>query len=81
MALHTCPSFDSNQGRHTLLDKILNIQHRLNPLHVYCRLVEKGLNAKASILICKWYEILIYTWLACFTRVAVQICKHVKPAS
>ena len=69
------PLFDSNQGQDTLLDKILNIQHRLNPLHVYCRLIERGMNKRFSLSICRYYEILIYSWLAWFAIVAVRICK------
>jgi len=53
---------------------ILNIQHRFNPLHVHCRLVERGLNKRFSLSICRYYEILIYSWLAWFTIVAVRIC-------
>lgn len=54
---------------------MLIIQHRMNPLHVYCRLIERGLNRKACIAICKWYERLIYTWLAWFSVTAVKICR------
>ena len=61
--------------------KILQIQHRLNPLHVYCRLVERGLNKRLSVSICRSYEICIYSWLSWLTVVTVQICKVVKPVS
>ena len=54
---------------------MLNIQHRFNPLHVHCRLVERGLNKRFSLSICRYYEILIYSWLVWFTIVAVRICK------
>ncbi len=60
-----------------LLDNLLSIQHRLNPLHVHCRLVEKGVNNGLSVTICKWYGILIYRWLAWFTVIAVRACRHV----
>ena len=60
---------------------MLNIQHRYNPLHVYCRLVEKGVNKSLSISICKFYEILVYSWLAWLSVVGVQICKFLKLAS
>jgi hypothetical protein len=55
---------------------MLNIQHRFNPLHVYCRLVERGLNRKSSLSICRCYEILIYSSLAWFTTVLVWSCTH-----
>jgi hypothetical protein len=62
----------------TLLNTMLGIQHRSNPLHVYCRLVENGLNKKLSITICRYYDILIYSWLACLTVVGVEICRFMK---
>ena len=58
-----------------MLNMMLDIQHRFNPLHVYCRLVEKGLNKRSSLSICGYYEILIYSWLGGLTRVGVQICR------
>jgi hypothetical protein len=54
---------------------MLTIQHRFNPLHVYCRLVHTGLNKRLSMCICKHYEILIYSWLSWSTAVAIKICK------
>ena len=54
---------------------MLSIEHHFNPLHVYCRLVERGLNKRSSLSICRYYEIFIYSWLAWFTIVAVRICK------
>lgn len=56
--------------------KILQIQHRLNPLHVYCRLVNSGLNKKLSMSICKYYGIVVYSWLSWCTVVAVNVCKR-----
>ncbi len=64
-----------------LLRKMLDIQHCMNPLHVYCRLVERGLSKKTSISICKYYEICIYSWLVWFTAVGVNLCRLVKPTS
>ncbi len=58
-----------------MVKMMLNIQHRFNPLHVHCRLVERGLKKKSSLSICRYYEILIYSWLAWLTIVAVRICK------
>lgn len=55
--------------------KILEIQHRLNPLHVYCRLVDRGLNKKLSMSICKYYGIIVYSWLSWCTVVAVKMWK------
>ncbi len=61
-----------------MVGTMLNIQHRFNPLHVHCRLVERGLNKGLSALICKWYGIFIYSWLARLTVLAVWICRHLR---
>jgi hypothetical protein len=66
---------------HTLLERFLDIQHRYNPLHVYCRLLDKGMSKRVSISICKYYEILIYSWLVWLTAFGVHMCRLVKPAS
>lgn len=60
-----------------LVDKILDIQHRFNPLHVYCRLIDRGWSKTQCMSICKHYEILIYSWFGWLTRFAVQICRLV----
>jgi hypothetical protein len=62
-----------------MVDIMLNIQHRLNPLHVYCRLIEWGFGKRLSLSICKYYQIIIYSWLVWLTRVGVQTCRLLKP--
>jgi hypothetical protein len=47
-----------------MVARFLAIQHRLNPLHVYCRFLDRGLSKKLSASICKPYEILIYSWIS-----------------
>jgi hypothetical protein len=42
---------------------ILNIQHRINPLHIYCRLVDRGLDRRVSLAFCRYYEHLVFFWL------------------
>jgi hypothetical protein len=64
-----------------LVGTMLNIQHRFNPLHVHCRLVERGLNKGLSASICKWYGILIYSWLARLTVFAVRLCRRLREES
>lgn len=59
----------------------LNIQHRLNPLHVYCRLIEIGMSKRFSFSVCKYYEILVYSWLVWFTIAGIHIYRIVKPTS
>ncbi len=33
-----------------------SLQHYLNPLHVYCRLRDAGMEKKTALAICKGYE-------------------------
>ena len=56
--------------------RILQIQHGLNPLHVYCRLVDRGLDKKWSRSICKYYGIIVYSWLSWCSVVAVKVCNR-----
>jgi hypothetical protein len=58
-----------------ILNVMLTIQHRFNPLHVYCLLVKTGLNKSFCLPICKWYEMLIYTWVAWFSVIVVNASK------
>jgi hypothetical protein len=46
-----------------LIMRILNIQHRINPLHIYCRLIDGGLDRRVSLTFCKYYEHLVFFWL------------------
>jgi hypothetical protein len=56
-----------------LYAQFLRIQHVLNPLHVYCRLVDRGLSKKLSMSICKFYGIIVYSWLSWSTIVVVKM--------
>ena len=61
-------------GLDALATKTLNVQDRLNPLHIHCRLVERGVNKRLSILICRCYQILFYSWFCLFIELAVKVC-------
>ena len=37
-----------------------SLHHYLNPLHIYCRLVDMGVNKSLALKIARTYEILIY---------------------
>lgn len=39
---------------------LLSMQHTLNPLHIYCRLVERGIDPQVSIRLSRCYEATIY---------------------
>jgi len=53
----------------SLEERFLNIQHRFNPLHVYCRLIDRGLKKRTAIAISRSYEILVY-WLIKLVSIA-----------
>ena len=44
-------------------ERLLAFQHALNPLHIYCRLLDKGISRGFSGATCRIYEVLIFTWL------------------
>jgi hypothetical protein len=55
-----------------MVDRFLAIQHRLNPLHIYCRLLDCGLRKGLSASICKSYEIAIYVWITLIIKTMVH---------
>lgn len=52
----------------------LSIQHRLNPLHVYCRFMERGLGRSFSVSVCRSYELLLFIWISWIIKVAIHLC-------
>ena len=54
------------------IGKFLSIQHRLNPLHVYCRFLDRGLSKKLSFSLCRSYEVLVFIWVSFFIKTAVH---------
>jgi hypothetical protein len=57
---------------------MLAIQHRLNPLHLYCRLMDKGVKKRYSMLFSRYYEILIYKWLIPITNGFIFLARLAK---
>ena len=57
-----------------MVEKLLAIQHRLNPLHVYCRLLDKGLGKKPSMYMCRSYEIVIFVWIKLIIKTLIYFC-------
>ena len=46
-----------------ILKFILGLQHTMNPLHLYCRLLNAGLSKDVSVQICQCYELIIFRWI------------------
>jgi hypothetical protein len=57
-----------------LLAKLLSIQHRSNPLHLYCRLLDIGLSRRLSMSLCKGYEILLFMSLSFIIKNLIHYC-------
>lgn len=52
----------------SVIPRILAMQHRMNPLHVYCRFVERGYRRDASVFYCRVYEITVFSWMSRILR-------------
>ena len=53
--------------------KLLALQHRLNPLHMYCRCLDKGLGRDLSARVCKCYELLVFMWMSYAIKTAIHV--------
>jgi len=56
-----------------LIRRFLTIQHRLNPLHVYCRLLDRGLSKHFSAYLCRYYETLVFIWLSFALKTLIHV--------
>jgi hypothetical protein len=54
--------------------RLLSIQHRLNPLHLYCRLLDAGLSRDLSASLCRSYEIILFLWISSVIKGMVRLC-------
>ena len=54
---------------------MIELQHRVNPLHVYCRLVDHRLDTRTSLRVCRCYEQLVYPWVLMVTTVSIAVCR------
>ncbi len=61
-----------------MVERLLSIQHRLNPLHVYCRLLDKGFERSLSALLCKSYETIIFFWISLFIKTMIYFLYLIK---
>ena len=61
-----------NWMRETLVARLLSIQHRLNPLHVYCRLLDRGISKKLAMSAGKIYEVLLFISLSFLIKTLIH---------
>lgn len=57
-----------------MIRSFLTLQHRLNPLHLYCRLLEKGLSKRVSRPLCRSYELLFFIWVTWLLKSLIHLC-------
>lgn len=57
----------------TVVKNILAIQHRINPLHLYCRFLDRGYKRNTSTYCCKLYEIAVFSWVKKILRCVLFI--------
>ena len=61
-----------NWMRETLVARLLSVQHRLNPLHVYCRLLDRGISKKLAMSAGKIYELLLFISLSFLIKTLIH---------
>jgi hypothetical protein len=61
-----------NWMRETLVARLLSIQHRLNPLHVYCRLLDRGVSRNLAMSAGKAYERLLFISLSFLIKTLIH---------
>lgn len=57
-----------------MVGRLLSIQHYLNPLHLYCRFLEKGVNRHLSTTLCRSYELILFSWITRLIKTGIHIC-------
>ncbi|MBN1105457.1 MAG: hypothetical protein JXL84_18750 [Deltaproteobacteria bacterium] len=57
-----------------MVEKLLVFQHHLNPLHLYCRLLDQGVSRRVSLSVCRSYELLLFIWLTWVTKTMIHLC-------
>ena len=61
-----------NWMRETLAARLLSVQHRLNPLHVYCRLLDRGMSKNRAMSVGKTYELLLFIALSFLIKTLIH---------
>jgi hypothetical protein len=61
-------------GATLMVGRFLTVQHFLNPLHLYCRFRDIGLNRHVSFKLCRYYESLIFVWFTLIVKMLIRLC-------
>lgn len=64
-----------------MLNKLLELQHHSNPLHLYCRLVGRDYCKDKSLKVCKYYEIIFYRFINVLLGFLIKILKDERGGS
>lgn len=62
-----------------LTAKLLAFQHALNPLHIYCRIMDVGLSQGLAMTVSKSYEMFIFSFVTLGIKGAIQIHRLFHP--
>ena len=61
-----------SNGKEDVVARFLRIQHRLNPLHVYCRFLDRGHGRRLAVWLCKSYEVLVFVWVSLIIKLIIH---------
>jgi hypothetical protein len=62
-----------------LAGRLLELQHALNPVHLYCRIVDAGVNRELAVTVSRSYEALVFTFLSPAIKGAIQVHRFFYP--
>jgi hypothetical protein len=57
-----------------MVTKLLSAQHRLHPLHVYCRLLDRGISRRVAVFICRAYRIFFFVSFNLSVKTLIHSC-------
>jgi hypothetical protein len=69
---------DIADGYDPVIGKLFAIQHFLNPLHIYCRFLDRGLRRDLAVHLCKLYEILLFIWINVALKSTIYLCRAIE---
>jgi triphosphoribosyl-dephospho-CoA synthetase len=58
-----------------LVGAMIELEHKVNPLTIYCRLVNRNINRKTSMRVSRFYELVVYRWLIVLIAVSISLCR------